>query len=73
VFQAFARPAPSHPTGRVPEAASMRSMVARIAARSSTGSISVRRNALVWLWPIHSQPSLPPSSTFPGDGRTPRY
>src|SRR6516165_10109284 len=26
----------------------------------------VRRNALVWLWPIHSQPSLPPSSMISG-------
>src|SRR4051812_39485807 len=44
---------------RLPDAASMRSIVARTASRSCALSISVSRSALGWLRLISSQPSRP--------------
>ena len=56
MFHVSASPAPSQPTGRLPETRSIVSSVIMIDSRSCSGAISVRRIALVWLWPSNSQP-----------------
>jgi hypothetical protein len=66
VFQVSASPAPSQPTGGLPDAFFSRSRVRWMDARSSSGAISLMRSALVSLWPISSQPASSMASITSG-------